>query len=133
MKTIFFIIIFTSIFFIAKGQQTDSIDYGKLFKPVNRSACYHGSDSAFFRFFLKNFRYPKTREGAFGKIVVEFTVEKDGSLSDIHVIKNISPEVDQEVIRVVKLSKRWYPSIQNGRPARVTRKLPIYIEPPLTE
>ncbi len=132
MKAILVTLAFISIFTIARGQQGDSTYYSKLFTPVNQNAVFPGGESAFHKFFFKNFKYPKTSENSFGKIIVAFTIKKDGSLSDIHVIKSISPEVDQQVIRVFKMSK-WYPCIKDGRPVRVKRKLAIYIEPSLSD
>ena len=127
MKPILITIAFIGSCFLANGQQTDS-SYNKLFKPVNSEAGFRWGQGSFLNFFNNNFKYPNTDNNYSGKITIVFSIEKGGNLSDIHVFPNLSPELFTEVERVMKLGK-WSPSIQEGRPQRVTRKVVVYIKP----
>ncbi|WP_183574689.1 energy transducer TonB [Mucilaginibacter sp. X5P1] len=60
-----------------------------------------------------------------GLIVLKFVVEKDGSLSNIRVIKNLSPYWDNEAIRILKNSPKWFPGSQNGKIVRCLYNFPI--------
>ena len=60
-----------------------------------------------------------------GKVFVQFVVEKDGSLSDVHVIKGIGAGCDEEAIRVVQNAPKWKPAKQRGRPVRQRLVLPL--------
>ncbi|MDQ7947472.1 MAG: energy transducer TonB, partial [Pedobacter sp.] len=60
-----------------------------------------------------------------GNVHVSFTVEKDGSLTDIRVERKLGYGTDEEAVRVLKLAKRWNPGMQNGKPVRVKYNIPI--------
>lgn len=60
-----------------------------------------------------------------GIVMVNFTVEKDGSLSNIKTDRKLGFGIDEEAIRVLKLTKKWYPAIQNGKPVGVAYSIPI--------
>ena len=62
-----------------------------------------------------------------GKIFIQFVVEKDGSLTDIKVMRDLGYGTGAEAIRVLKKSPKWKPGIQNGRAVRVLYSLPISI------
>ncbi len=60
-----------------------------------------------------------------GNVIVKFTVEKDGSLGEIKVLRGIGSGADEEAIRVIKQSPKWIPGTIDGKPARVTFTVPI--------
>lgn len=60
-----------------------------------------------------------------GVVKVNFIVEKDGSLSNIKTDKKLGFGIDEEAIRVLKLTKKWYPAMQNGKPVSVAYSIPI--------
>lgn len=63
-----------------------------------------------------------------GKLFVEFMVEKDGSLSEFNVVKDLGYGAGDEAIRVLKLSPKWIPATENGQAVRVMYSLPITIQ-----
>ncbi|WP_264520535.1 energy transducer TonB [Flavobacterium sp. N1994] len=63
-----------------------------------------------------------------GKVFVTFVVEKDGSLTDIKVIREVCPGSGKEAIRVLKSCPKWNPGEQNGKKVRVLYSLPISIQ-----
>ena len=88
---------------------------------------FPGGMEKFYKFVGSNYVAPE-EEGLKGKVFVSFVVEKDGSLTDIKVIRDIGYGTGKEAIRVLKKSPRWSPGIQNGKPVRVLYSLPITIQ-----
>lgn len=78
--------------------------------------------------FVKNNYTPPEEEGLKGRVIVSFVVEKDGSLTDIKVLKDIGYGTGAEAIRVLKKSPRWTPAEQNGKKVRCSYQLPIAVE-----
>ena len=60
-----------------------------------------------------------------GRVIASFTVEKDGNLSDIKVVKSVDPSLDKEAIRVIKAMPQWIPGKVNGKPVRVEYTVPL--------
>jgi periplasmic protein TonB len=81
----------------------------------------------FYEFIGKNIQYPKLarKKGIEGKVFVGFVVEKDGTLSNVNVLKGIGGGCDEEALRVVSISPKWIPGSQKGKIVRVKMVLPI--------
>ena len=88
---------------------------------------FPGGINKFYKFVGDNYQTPE-EEGLKGKVYITFVVEKDGSLTDIKVIRDIGYGTGKEAIRVLKKSPRWSPGVQNGKPVRVLYSLPITIQ-----
>ncbi len=88
---------------------------------------FPGGMDKFYAFVGKNFNVPE-EEGISGKVFVSFTVEKDGSLTDIKVLRDIGFGTANEALRVLKKCPRWAPGEQNGKKVRCTYSLPITIK-----
>lgn len=88
---------------------------------------FPGGINKFYKFVGDNYQTPE-EDGLKGKVYVTFVVEKDGSLTDIKVIRDIGYGTGKEAIRVLKKSPRWTPGVQNGKPVRVLYSLPITIQ-----
>jgi protein TonB len=75
----------------------------------------------------QNIRYPVAaqRNGVHGRVLVSFVVEKNGSVSDVRVLRSADPSLDNEAVRVVRAMPRWSPGKQNGQPVRVKYTLPV--------
>ncbi len=86
-----------------------------------------GGMSAFAKFLSKNLRFPpEAREnGQSGRVIMSFVIERDGSLSNITVLRPAGSGFDEEALRVLKLAKAWKPGKQNGQPVRVSYVIPI--------
>ncbi|MCU0445394.1 MAG: TonB family protein [Microscillaceae bacterium] len=84
----------------------------------------------FYKYVSKNIEYPKQarRMDIEGKVFVQFVVDKDGSLSEVKVVKGIGAGCDEEAIRVLKESPKWRPGKQRGRAVRVRMSLPIFFQ-----
>ena len=89
---------------------------------------FNGGLHAFYKFISKNFRVPDV-SGLNGKVIIAFVVDKDGTLSDLHILKDIGYGTGAEAIRVLKLtSGKWTPALQKGVPVRCSYTLPITIK-----
>jgi len=86
-----------------------------------------GGDKAWAKFLGKNLRYPSQAQddGISGRVIVSFIIEKDGTLSNITVLRPAGNGFDEEALRVLKLAKAWKPGMQNGQPVRVRFMLPV--------
>lgn len=78
-------------------------------------------------FVAKNLKYPEdaVKKGIQGTVYVQFIVEKDGSVSNVKVLRGASPELNKEAIRVTSLAQGWTPGKQKGKPVRVSFTFPI--------
>lgn len=88
---------------------------------------FPGGIEKFYKFIANNYRAPE-EEGLKGKVYVTFVVEKDGSLTDIKVLRDIGYGTGAEAIRVLKKTPKWSPGEQNGKKVRVQYSLPISIQ-----
>jgi protein TonB len=88
---------------------------------------FPGGMAAFGKFIEKNYQTPE-EEGLKGKVYVTFVVEKDGSLTDIKVLRDIGYGTGKEAIRVLNKCPKWTPGEQNGKKVRCTFSLPISIQ-----
>ena len=88
---------------------------------------FPGGLDKFYKFVGNTYQTPE-EEGLKGKVYVTFVVEKDGSLTDIKVIRDIGYGTGKEAIRVLNKCPKWKPGEQNGKPVRVLYSLPITIQ-----
>lgn len=88
---------------------------------------FEGGSSALMKFLSESVRYPVVdiEQGVEGRVICTFIVEKDGSITDIKVLRGVSPSIDKEAVRVVSGMPNWTPGYQNGTPVRVKFTLPI--------
>lgn len=89
-----------------------------------------GGMAAFRKWIADNYQYPSGAidAGVKGTVQVSFVVERDGSLTDVKVARDLSYGTGQAAITMLKKAKKWSPGIQNGRPVRVAYTLPIRLD-----
>jgi protein TonB len=99
----------------------------EIFTIVEQQPEPSGGLKAFYDYVGANLKYPAraARMGIEGRVFVEFVVEKDGSLTDIKVVKGIGAGCDEEAIRVLSNAPNWKPGKQRGNPVRVRMVMPI--------
>lgn len=88
---------------------------------------YPGGVNEFYKFVSKKYRPPSDKYFKGGKLIVSFVIEKDGSYSNIKIIKDLGFGSGEEAIRVLKLCKNWIPGEQNGQKVRCSYMLPIQL------
>ena len=99
----------------------------KVFDTVEQMPEYSGGMQAMIEFLQTNMKYPEDAEKqkVEGRVMVQFVVETDGSVSDVHVAKQVFPSLDAEAIRVVQAMPKWTPGKEKGKVVRVKYNLPI--------
>ena len=99
----------------------------KVFDVVEQMPSFPGGPSALMQYLSSNIKYPVVAEenGVQGRVVCTFVVERDGSITDVRVIKSVDPSLDKEAVRVVKSMPKWIPGKQNGSAVRVKYTVPV--------
>ena len=89
-----------------------------------------GGMKAFYEYVAKNLKYPQVarRNNIEGREYIEFVVEKDGSLTDVKILKGIGGGCDEEAVRIIQNAPKWIPGKQRARPVRVKMVLPILFQ-----
>jgi len=108
-------------------KQVTEEDPNKIFTAVEQEPTFAGGIEKFYAFLRNNIHYPAVAKenNVQGKVFVSFVVEKDGTLTDIKVVRSLGSGTDEEAVRVLRNSPKWKPGIQNGRPVRVAYTMPI--------
>lgn len=94
---------------------------------VEQMPTFDGGEDAMYAFLRDNIKYPQIAKetNITGKVTVTFVVEKDGSITDVRILKDIGGGCGEEAVRVVQAMPKWKPGKQNGVPVRVQFNLPI--------
>ena len=103
------------------------VEETKIFTVVEQMPMFPGGDAALMGYLRDNMHYPTVaaENGVQGRVVVGFVVERDGSITDVNVLRSVDPSLDREAMRVVKSMPRWTPGKQNGSAVRVKYQVPV--------
>ena len=102
--------------------------------PENFYCCYTeempefpGGEGKLLQFIAENIQLPKcvTSATVKGRSIIEFVVEKDGTVSDFKVVRSLNKECDEEAVRVLKTMPKWKPGRERGEPVRVKYMVPV--------
>ena len=112
---------------IAEPEPPKHEEENKVFDIVEQQPLFPGGPAALMKYLSENTKYPVVAQenGVQGRVTVQFVVEKDGSISDVHVLRGVDPSLDREAVRVVKSMPRWTPGKQNGITVRVNYRVPV--------
>ena len=99
----------------------------EIFEVVEEQPEFVGGKANLFEYIGKKIQYPEmAKENSIqGKVFVQFTVWKDGTIRDVKVVKGVHKTLDKEAIRVVKTMPKWKPGKQRGKAVNVKFTLPI--------
>ena len=99
----------------------------KVFDVVEQMPQFPGGDAALFEYLSTHIKYPTIAKenGVQGRVIVTFVVERDGSITDVKVVKSVDPSLDKEASRVVAGMPKWIPGKQNGSAVRVKYTVPV--------
>ena len=99
----------------------------KIHEIVEQMPSFPGGMSALMSWLSQNIKYPviAAENGVKGRVIVQFVVEKDGSITDVQVVKSVDPSLDKEAARVIKSMPHWIAGRQNGSPVRVRYTVPV--------
>lgn len=113
--------------YIPVDDDDDEEEEAQIFTVVESMPGFPGGEAARIKYLNNNIKYPQmAREsGIQGRVFVTFVVEKDGSVTDVRVLRGIGGGCDEEAIRVIQNMPKWQPGKQRGKPVRVQFNMPI--------
>ncbi len=123
----FLLAIFSSYGFSQATIEPVVPDEELVFWCIEEQPSFPGGEEAMFKFIQSNIIYPALAKEAniMGKVILEFTIGKDGWAHNVKVLRGIGGGCDEEAVRVIKKMPAWHPGKQNGRPIPVRYRLPI--------
>ena len=101
------------------------------FQLVEEKPSFQGGDAnQFSKWVNQRLVYPEIAKenGVQGRVTLQFTVEKDGSITKVKVLRGVDPSLDKEAIRVVSMSPKWKPGKQRDRAVPVTYTFPVIFQ-----
>ena len=110
-----------------KKSDEESAEPEGAFDVVEQMPEFPGGAAGMMKFIAENVKYPEEAysKGIEGRVLVQFIIEKDGSVTNVKVIKKVNDALDAEAVRVVKAMPKWKPGKQNGREVRVKYTIPV--------
>ncbi len=99
----------------------------EIFVVVENQPEFPGGNTAMMKFLSDNIKYPVIAQenGIQGRVICNFVVERDGSNTDVQVVRGVDPSLDKEAVRVIQQMPRWKPGKQRGQAVRVRFTLPV--------
>jgi protein TonB len=103
------------------------VEEPKVFQFVEQMPEFPGGDVELMKFIQKNVQYPQMERDndIQGRVILKFVVMEDGGVSDVSVARSVSPGLDKEAVRVVKMLPKFKPGKQQGKAVRVYYSLPV--------
>lgn len=99
----------------------------EIFVVVENQPEFPGGNAVMMKFLSDNIKYPVIAQenGIQGRVICNFVVERDGSITDVQVVRGVDPSLDREAVRVIQQMPRWTPGKQRGQAVRVRFTLPV--------
>ena len=108
-------------------EAVDMYDEPLDFRVVEDLPQFPGGAVEFMKWLTKNLKYPAVAQQrkVQGRVVAQFIVNRDGSVSDIQVVEKLSAECDREALRVLRMMPKWQPGVMDAKPCRTKVCIPI--------
>ncbi len=99
----------------------------QIFDVVENMPEFPGGQAALMSYLAKNIKYPTIAQenGTQGRVIIQFVVNRDGSIVDARVARGVDPYLDKEALRVVNTMPKWKPGMQRNKPVRVKYTVPV--------
>ena len=112
---------------VTYAPQPKEVEQGEVFQVVEEQPMFPGGMEEMMKFLQQNVKYPKEAQdqGKQGRVIVQFVVNKDGSISNDTIVRSVDPLLDAEALRVVRSMPNWTPGKQRGKEVRVRFTLPV--------
>ncbi|MBO4803073.1 MAG: energy transducer TonB [Muribaculaceae bacterium] len=114
---------------VTASDQKDSQNYNeeKVFNSVEQMPQFPGGDAALMKYLASHINYPSeaVKNNNQGRVILQFVVEKDGSIGEVKVVRSVDDALDKEAVRVIKSLPKFTPGRQSGKPVRVWYTLPV--------
>ena len=107
--------------------ETEVVDEDVIVDVAEIMPEYPGGTAALMKYLGTNIKYPTISQemGSAGRVIVQFVVDKDGSISNPEVVRGVDAYLDKEAIRVISSMPKWRPGVQNGKKVRVKYTVPV--------
>ena len=107
--------------------EEEEVEEQQIFQVVEEQPEFPGGMSECMKWLGKNIKYPTISQenGVQGRVIVQFVVNRDGSIVDAVVARGVDPYLDKEALRVVSMMPKWKPGKQRGKEVRVRFTLPV--------
>lgn len=135
MKKLFIFAIFSALIAVAAAQEPAGRNDNKgsvnlndeVFTVVETAPVFPDGQEGLTKYIQENIQYPieAKEKGITGNVFVTFIIEKNGSVSNVKVLRDIGGGCGDEVVRIVKAMPHWEPGKQRGKPVRVQFNLPV--------
>ena len=111
----------------AESSAPKKVFTGKVYDIVEQMPSFPGGPAELMKWLGSHVQYPAIAQenGVQGRVIVAFVVEKDGSVTDVTVVRSVDPSLDKEAARVVRQMPKWIPGKQNGAAVRVKYNVPV--------
>ena len=106
---------------------TDGVAKDEVFMVAEQMPEYPGGMKEMLKFLQENVKYPENamKNNVQGRVIVQFVVEKDGTLTEFKVARSVDPDLDAEALRVLQIMPKWKPGMQRGKIVRVKFTVPV--------
>lgn len=107
--------------------EEEEVEEQQIFQVVEEMPEFPGGMAECMKFLAKNIKYPTIAQenGVQGRVIVQFVVNKDGTIVDPVVVRSVDPYLDKEALRVIKAMPKWKPGKQRGKAVRVKYTVPV--------
>ena len=111
----------------AKEAPADSTAKEEVFMVAEQMPEFPGGMKELLKFLQDNLKYPENamKNNVQGRVIVQFVVEKDGTLTEFKVARSVDPDLDAEALRVLQTMSKWKPGMQRGKIVRVKFTVPV--------
>lgn len=129
-KTIFLLLLLMlgfTVIYSQKRRAVEPVEEEQVYSRVDQKPEFPGGQTALERYIKNNLRYPTTvhEHHIQGRVVCRFIVNKDGTVSDIEVVRSNYPTFNEEALRVLEYMPKWEPGLLNGEPVRTWCTVPV--------
>ena len=106
---------------------TDGVAKDEVFMVAEQMPEFPGGMKELLKFLQNNLKYPENamKNNVQGRVIVQFVVEKDGTLTEFKVARSVDPDLDAEALRVLQIMPKWKPGMQRGKIVRVKFTVPV--------
>ena len=107
--------------------EEEEVEEQQIFQVVEEMPEFPGGMGECMKFLGKNIKYPTISQenGVQGRVIVQFVVNRDGSIVDPVVVRGVDPYLDKEALRVISMMPKWKPGKQRGKAVRVKYTVPV--------
>ena len=107
--------------------EEEEVEEQQIFQVVEEMPEFPGGMGECMKFLSKNIKYPTISQenGVQGRVIVQFVVNRDGSIVDPVVVRGVDPYLDKEALRVISMMPKWKPGKQRGKAVRVKYTVPV--------